>query len=135
MATHKDLKEAERVAQRQKAVIEELQELGRDIERCERTIVALNEDLQKVNQSHANRQTTQEDINFLEDLLACAKRKLVWEKQMASLQKRTPDLMQRVEDLVNHPLSNPDESVRTAMMEALTNVQASMKRLNAAKAA
>jgi uncharacterized protein YoxC len=133
MATHKDLKEAERVAQRQIAVIGELQELGRDIERCERTIVALNEDLQKVNQTHASRLTTQEDIDFLEALLACAKRKLVWEKQMASLQKRTPDLMQRVEELVNHPLSNPDESVRTSMMEALTSVQASMKRLNAAK--
>jgi hypothetical protein len=133
MATPKELKEAERIAREQRVAVEELQQLGRDIERCERSIVGLKEDLEKVNTTHANRQTTQDDINYLEDLLACAKRKLVWEKQMASLQKRTPELMKRIEELVNHPQSSPDESIRASMLEALHTVQSSMKRLNEAK--
>ena len=133
MATPKELREAERVAQQQRIVVGELQTLGKDIERCERSIVSLKEDLEGVNARHAGRQTTQDDINYLEDLLACAKRKLVWEKQMASLQKRTPELMKRIEELVNHPQSSPDENLRTSMMEALQNVQQSMKRLNEAK--
>jgi hypothetical protein len=133
MATPKELKEAERIAHQQREVITELQTLGKDVERCERSIVALKEDLEQVNTKHAGRQTTQDDINYLEDLLACAKRKLVWEKQMASLQKRTPELMQRIEELVNHPQSSPDESTRAGMLEALHSVQASMKRLNEAK--
>jgi predicted nucleic acid-binding Zn-ribbon protein len=133
MATPKDLKEAERIANQQRVAIAELQTLGNDIERCERTIISLKEDLEQVNAKHANRQTTQDDINFLEDMLACAKRKLVWEKQMASLQKRTPELMQRIEELVNHPQSNPDEQTRATMLQALQQVQASMKRLNEAR--
>ena len=133
MATPKDYKEAERVAQQQRETIVELQALGNDIERCERSIVALKDDLEKVNAKHAGRQTTQQDIDYLEDLLACAKRKLVWEKQMASLQKRTPELMQRIEALVNHPQSSPDEQTRASMLQALQQVQASMKRLNEAK--
>lgn len=133
MATHKELKEAERVAQQQRLAITDLQDLAKDIERCERTIVTLKEELEQVNARHASRQSTQEDIDYLEDLLACAKRKLVWEKQMASLQKRTPELMQRIEDLVNHPQSSPDEQTRASMLEALHSVQASMKRLNEAK--
>lgn len=133
MTTPKDLKEAARIAQQQRAAVEELQVLGQDIERCERSIVTLRLELESVNAKHARRQSTQEDIHYLEDLLACAKRKLVWEKQMGSLQKRTPELMQRLEELVNHPLSNPDESLRESIMTALRQVQASMKRLNDAK--
>jgi hypothetical protein len=133
MATPKELKEAERIAQQQRAMVGELQTLAADIDRCERTIVSLKEELEAVNARHAGRQSTQEDINYLEDLLACAKRKLVWEKQMASVQKRTPELMKRIEELVNHPQSSPDEQMRTGMMEALNSVQASMKRLNDAK--
>jgi predicted nucleic acid-binding Zn-ribbon protein len=133
MATPKELKEAERVARDQREVVAELQTLGKDIERCERGIVGLKDDLERVNATHAGRQTTQDDINYLEDLLACAKRKLIWEKQMASLQKRTPDLMKRIEELVNHPQSSPDETTRASMLEALHHVQASMKRLNDAK--
>ena len=133
MATPKDLKEAERIANQQRLIIGELETLARDIERAERTIITLKEDLDQVNLKHANRQTTQDDINFLEDMLACAKRKLVWEKQMASLQKRTPDLMQRIEELVNHPQSSPDEQTRASMLGALQQVQESMKRLNAAR--
>jgi hypothetical protein len=133
MKTTKQLKEAERVAGQQREVVLELQALVKDIERCEKTMGDLRDELGTVNQRHANRTTTQDDINYLEDLLACAKKKLVWEKQMASLQKRTPALMLRVETLVNHPESSPDEETRNALMGSLTGVKAAMERLNGAK--
>jgi hypothetical protein len=134
MATPRQLKEAQRVAFQQKGIIEELQTLVRDIERCEKTIIDLNAEIQSVNATHANRKTTQDDIHFLEDMLACARKKLVWEKQLASLQKRTPDLMQRVETVVNHPESNPDAETRDALLGSLNAVKAGIQRLSEAKA-
>ena len=134
MATTKQLKEAQRVSFQQKEIIGELQTLVKDIERCENTIIALKAEMEAVNAKHADRKTTQDDVHFLEDLLACAKKKLVWEKQLASLQKRTPDLMKRVEAVVNHPESNPDEQTREALMGSLNAVNAGIQRLSDAKA-
>lgn len=133
MSTSRSIKLEQRVAGQQKDLVVELQALVKDIERCEKTVNGLRAELEGVNQRHANRVTTQDDIAYLEDLLGCARKKLVWEKQIASLQKRTPDLMARVEALVNHPQSNPDEETRKALMGSLTEVQGAMKRLNAAK--
>jgi hypothetical protein len=133
MSTSKQLKEARKVALAQQSIVGELQALARDIERCERTILTLQRELEQVNVKHAGRTTTQDDINYLEDVLSCAKRKLVWEKQIASLQKRTPELMQRVEALVNHPQSSPDEQTRKALMESLHQVQGAMHRLQGGK--
>ncbi|HEX7859990.1 MAG TPA: hypothetical protein VF773_06690 [Verrucomicrobiae bacterium] len=133
MSTSRQIKEEQRVAGQQKTIIGELQALSKDIERCDKTVQGLRAELLAVNERHANRSTTQDDIAYLEDLLACARKKLVWEKQITSLQKRTPELMQRVEALVNHPNSNPDEETRSALMTSLTQVQASMKRLNEVK--
>ena len=133
MSTSRQIKEEQRVAAQQKSLIGELQALAKDIERCDHTVQGLRTELLAVNERHANRSTTQDDIAYLEDLLACARKKLVWEKQITSLQKRTPEIMQRVEALVNHPNSNPDEETRNSLMASLTQVQASMKRLNEVK--
>lgn len=130
MSTSRQIREEQRVTGQQKNLVGELQALVKDIERCEHTVQALKTELLGVNERHASRTTTQHDIAYLEDLLGCARKKLVWEKQIASLQKRTPELMQRVEALVNHPNSNPDEETQKALMGSLTEVQASMKRLN-----
>jgi hypothetical protein len=133
MATSKEIKLEQKVASQQREIILELQALVKDIERCEQSTQTLKAELESVNLRHANRQTTQDDIHYLEDLLKCARKKLVWEKQMASLQKRTPDLMSRVEAVVNHPQSNPDESTRNTLLESLKNVQTSMHRLQSVK--
>jgi hypothetical protein len=133
MATSKEIKLEQKVASQQREIILELQALVKDIERCEQSTQTLKAELESVNLRHANRQTTQDDIHYLEDLLKCARKKLVWEKQMASLQKRTPDLMSRVETVVNHPQSNPDESTRNTLLESLKNVQTSMHRLQSIK--
>lgn len=133
MKSAKQLKEAEKVNTQQRELIGELQELSKDIERCETNAIRLKEDLLEINQKHGNRTTTIDDIHYLEDLLACAKRKLVWEKHMASLQKRTPELMEKVVALVNHPESSPDEQTRDSLMQSLHAVKESMARLNGAK--
>lgn len=133
MQTSKQIKLAQKVASQQEGVILELQALVKDIERCEKMIHSLKEEIEAVNVKHAGRKTTQDDIHYLEDVLSCAKKKLVWEKQMASLQKRTPALMERVETLVNHPQSQPDEKTREGLMKSLTGVQSAMQRLSSAK--
>src|SRR5205823_1424413 len=116
-----------------RGIIGELQELVRDIERCEKTIGALKAEMEAVNAKHANRKTTQDDIHFLEDLLACARKKLVWEKQLGSVQKRTPDLMKRVEAVVHHPESNPDAETRDALLNSLNAVKEGVDRLSQAQ--
>jgi hypothetical protein len=105
----------------------------KDIERCETTINALKIELEGVNSRHSKRGSTQEDIDYLEDLLKCAKKKLVWEKQMASLQKRTPLLMQEVEKLVNHPQSHPNDETQSKLMQSLQAVQGAMQRMQSVK--
>jgi hypothetical protein len=133
MRSAKQIKLAEKIAREQREVITELQGMARDIERCEKNIVLLQSELELVNAKHANRTTTQDDVHYLEDLLACAKRKLGWEKHFGSLQKRTPELMQRVEELVNHPESQPDEPTRNALLASLQSVKNSMERLQGAR--
>jgi hypothetical protein len=133
LKTPRDLKLTQKVALQQGQLVSELQVLVKDIEWCEKTMAALRQELEGVNAKHAGRQTTLEDIHYLEDLLACAKKKLIWEKHMASVQKRTPALMERVESLVNHPQSDPDETTRTSLLESLRNVQAAMGRLKETK--
>jgi hypothetical protein len=133
MATSKELKLEQKIAAQQQEIIIDLQALVKDIERCEVSINALKVELEGVNTRHSGRSSTQDDINYLEELLKCARKKLVWEKQMASLQKRTPDLMLTVESLVNHPQSNPNDDTQTRLMESLRAVQAAMQRLQQAK--
>jgi hypothetical protein len=41
--------------------------------------------------------------------------------------------MLRVENSVNHPQSNPDESTRAALLTSLKNVQDAMHRLQSIK--
>src|ERR1051326_2054687 len=94
MLSSKQLKLADKAAQEQQKVLLQLNDLVKDIDRCEKTISALRTELEAVNEKHKNRNSTREDIAYLTDLLDCAKKKLAWEKQMASLQKRTPALLQ-----------------------------------------
>jgi hypothetical protein len=133
MLTSKQLKLAEKAALEQRAVIVDLQDLVKDIERCEKTISGLKTELEAVNLKHQGRQTTRDDIAYLTDLLDCAKRKLAWEKQMASLQKRAPVILDTMMKLMNDPHAPPAEQTREEMLHALQAIQAAMERLNAVK--
>ena len=133
MSSLKDFKLGEKLAAQQKQVIDELNTLVKDIERSEKSIVDLKRELEGVNSKHQNRKTTREDIAYLEDLLKCAKKKLAWEKQIASLQKRTPETLAQLSKLVNDPQLPPDDQMRAQMIQALQGVQAAMERLQNVK--
>src|SRR5215467_4050801 len=92
MPSLKDLKLAQKTAQRHQQVISELKSLVKDIERCEKTMIALKTELEAANAKYPMPRTTRDDVAYLTALLDCAKKKLAWEKQIVSLQKRTPEL-------------------------------------------
>ena len=123
----------EKNAAHQQGVIAELNALTKDIERCEKTIESLKGELEAINSKHKERRTTREDIDYLTALLKCANRKLVWEKQIASLQKRLPATLEKMSKLMNDPLAAPDEQLRVQMLGSLQAVQAAMERLQSAK--
>ena len=133
MMTSKELRLAEKRAAEQRQLIVELQGLAADMERSERSICQLKADLEAVNQQYQGRRTTREDVDYLSGLLACAKRKLGWEKGFSSLQKRTPVLMERMTRLLNDPALPPSNEIRTQILASLQRVHSSMERLQGGK--
>ena len=133
MSIGKQLKQEEKSLLEQRDVILELQALVADIDRCEKTIHDLKNELEAVNVRHQNRKTTSEDIDYLNDLLKCAHLKLVWEKRLGSLQKRTPILLERMSRVIHDPVNPPDESTHLQMVGALQGVQGAMERLQGVK--
>jgi hypothetical protein len=133
MLSLKEIKLAEKRALQQVQVVAELKALAKDIDRCEHTIRSLKEDLEVINSKYQGPRTTREDIAYLSALLECAKRKLAWEKQMASLQKRTPVILETMTSLMNDPQSVPSEKTRAEMLQSLQQIQSAMERLNQAK--
>jgi hypothetical protein len=117
----------------QKEVVDELTAVARSIEKAEEMIVALKEQMDAVNQAHANRTTTSDDIAYLEDLLRCARKKLAWEKQMASLAKRIPVVLTKVQAVMNDQTNPPPDETRVAVAGLLQSVQQAMTRLETAK--
>jgi len=133
MASIKQLKQEQRLSVQQRQVVADLETLVNDLERCEQTITHLKTELEGVNVKHQGRQTTRDDIAYLQDLLRCANKKLAWEKQMMSLQKRTPEVMERMSKIVNDPMTPADNETRGAMLDALQRVQTAMERLQGAQ--
>lgn len=129
MSASKQLKDSNRAAQKHLELISELQVLVQDITRCERTITALQGELNENNTKFSGPRTTKQDVEFLTVLLDCAKRKLAWEKQIASLQKRTPELLERMTSFLNDPVNPPSNESRAQILESLQAVQVTMERL------
>jgi len=129
MSSIKDLKLAQKAAAEHQRVISELNTLVKDIERCEKTMTSLKAELESANTKYPGPRTTREDVEYLSALLDCAKKKLAWEKQIGSLQKRTPDVLQQMTGFLNDAKNSPDETTRTRMLQCLESVQAAMERL------
>jgi hypothetical protein len=129
MSLRKEYKLAAKSVSRQQQVALELQSLLGGIEKAERTITELKAELESVNRTHQIRSTTQHDIDFLTALLKCAHKKLGWEKQVASLRKRTPQLMQELAAVMNDAKNPPDESMCATLLQAMQLVKAAMDRL------
>lgn len=134
MSASKQLKDSQRAAQRHVQLVGELQELVQDITRCEKTIITLQIELNETNAKFAGPRTTKQDVEFLTALLDAAKRKLAWEKQIASLQKRTPELLERMTSFLNDPVNPPSNEVRAQILESLQAVQATMEKLQSINA-
>jgi len=132
MSSLKQLKAEQKTAARYDEVVEELNVLVKDVERCERTIVDLKTELSAINAEHRNRKTTREDIAYLEALLDCARKKLTWEKRLESLRKRTPPLMERMTALFNDPQHPAPDETRLQMLGIMQALQSAMERLQTA---
>ena len=133
MSSLKQIKLAGKATVLHHQVIGELQSLAKDIERCEKTMSDLTRELQSINEKHQGRKTTRDDIAYLTDLLECAKKKLTWEKHIASLQKRTPTILEKMSKLLTDPQNPPSEQLRADMLTSLQAVQATMERLQSIK--
>jgi hypothetical protein len=129
MQSIKELKIAEKSIVLQQEVVSELNTLVRDIERCEKTIMDLQAELAVVNSKYPSPRTTRQDVGYLTDLLKCANKKLAWEKQIASMQKRTPATLEKMAELLNDLKNPPADAMRGEMLRALYGVQAAMARL------
>jgi hypothetical protein len=129
MQSTKDLKREQKSVVLQQQVILELNTLVKDIERSEKTILDLQTELAAVNAKYPSPRTTRQDIAYLTDLLKCANKKLAWEKQIASMQKRTPATLEKMATLLNDPKNPPADEMRTEMLRALQGIQAAMERL------
>lgn len=133
MTSLRDLKLTQKTVQQQQQLISELEALVKDIERCEKTIGDLQLELAAVNAQHPSPRTTRQDIDYLTGLLKCANKRLVWEKQVASLQKRTPPLLERMTALVEDPKNPPTEEMRSQILRTLQGVQIAVERLQTAQ--
>lgn len=129
MSASKQIKDSQRAAQKHLELVAELQELVQDITRCEKTISTLQAELNETNAKYAGPRTTKDDVEFLTVLLDAAKRKLAWEKQIASLRKRTPELLERMSSFLNDPVNPPSAETRQQILESLQAVQATMEKL------
>ena len=133
MSSIKQIRLAAKSAVQQQTVLSELNALVKDIERCDKTITGLQSELAAINSKYPVQRTTQQDVAYLTDLLKCAKKKLGWEKQIASLQKRTPLILENMGRLLNDPANPPSEEMRGEMLRALQGVQSAMDRLQSLK--
>jgi hypothetical protein len=133
MTSIKDLKLAEKSVVLQRQVVSELNTLVKDIERSEKIILDLQTELNAVNTKYPSPRTTRQDVAYLTDLLKCANKKLAWEKQIASMQKRTPATLQKMSQLLNDEKNPPADAMRVEMLRALQGVQAAMQRLQGMK--
>jgi DNA-binding transcriptional regulator GbsR (MarR family) len=133
MSLGKQYKLAEKAAIQQRQVVGELEALVKSIDRCEKTVTELKDELEAVQNKYQTRNTTQEEIAYLTDLLKCAHKKLSWEKQIASLQRKTPALLDEVTRVINDPKNPPADEIRLSMVRALQLVQGAMQRLEQVK--
>jgi hypothetical protein len=117
-----------KLAERQR-VLAELQQLAADIEHCEQTIISVMAELQSVNAKYQGERSTRQEVEYLTILLNCAKRKLAWEKQIASLKKRAPALLENMSRIMTDRDHPPTEELKTEMLRSLQIVQKALERL------
>jgi hypothetical protein len=119
-----NIKAAER-----RRILGELKKLAVDIGRCQETISSVMAELNSTNAKYQGERSTRQEVEYLTILLACAKRKLAWEKQIASLQKRAPALLENMATIMNDRDHPATEELKAEMLHSLKSVQGAMERL------
>lgn len=132
MSSLKEIKLAQKSILQQQQLIAEFEILVRDIERCEKTITDLQQELTQVNLQYPGPRTSQQDVDYLTALLKCANKKLVWEKHVASVQKRTPVLLDKMTQVMDDPANPAAPESRAQIVRTLQGVQAAVARLQSA---
>ncbi|HKX61629.1 MAG TPA: hypothetical protein VJS65_07290 [Verrucomicrobiae bacterium] len=132
MSSRKEYRQAAKSVSKQHEVTLELQSLLASIEKAERTITELKSELEEANRTHQVRTTTQQDIDFLTALLKCANKKLGWEKQVSSLKKRAPGVMQELATIMQDTKNPPSEETCAMLLQTMQQVKAAMERLEKA---
>jgi len=112
-------------------LLAELKELAVSVNRCQDTIMSLMAELTSANAKFQGQRTTQQEVKYLTILLACAKRKLTWEKQIASFRKRAPALLAEMTTTLNDKDFPPADELKGEMMQSLQLVQAALEQLQA----
>jgi len=121
-------------AAERRRMLAELKQLAADIGRCQKTIASVMAELSSVNTKYQGERSTRQEVEYLTVLLACAKRKLAWEKQMASLQKRAPALLESMSRIMNDRDHPPTEELKAEMLHSLQLVQGALARLQVPEA-
>jgi hypothetical protein len=116
-------------AAERRRVLAELKQLAVDIGRCQETITSVMAELSLTNAKYQGERSTRQEVDYLTILLACAKRKLAWEKQIASLQKRAPALLESMAGIMNDRDHPATEELKAEMLQTLQSVQGAMERL------
>jgi hypothetical protein len=123
-------KQQRRSASHHQEAVEELEGVLKGIERSEDLITTLRVEMDAVNSKYPDQRTTQEDVDFLTDLLACAKKKLLLEKQIETLKKRVPAVLEQVSKVITDRKAPPSEEMQVDLLEKLRIVQQAMERLD-----
>jgi hypothetical protein len=129
MSEEKYIQKAHVKAAERNRLLAELKELAEDIARCQQTITAVMAELNSVNAKYEGARTTRQEVEYLTILLDCAKKKLAWEKQIASLQKRAPALMEGLSSIMSDRDHPPTEQLKAEILRSLQIVQDALKRL------
>ncbi len=112
-------------------LLADLKDLGVGVHRCQETIASLMAELSSANAKFEGQRSTQQEVEYLTILLACAKKKLAWEKQISSLQKRAPALLVEMTGALNDKDFPPADELKVEMLRSLQIVQAALERLQA----
>jgi hypothetical protein len=123
-------KQQRRIASHHQEAVEELEGILKGIERSEELITSLRIEMDAVNEKYPAQRTTQQDVDFLTDLLACAKKRLLLEKQIENLKKRVPAVLERVSKVITDRKAPPSAEMQNGLLEMLTRVQHAMEHLD-----
>jgi len=122
-------------AAKRRRVLTEVNQLADSILRCEKTIELVMAVLSAINIKYQGPRSTREEVEFLKVLLDCAKRKLAWEKQIASLKKRAPALLESMTGIMSDTKHPPSEELKAEMLRSLQAIQSALQRLQSLEGA